>query len=312
MGLFPRVAQWDDDGLFDIIAGTADGSVRIFRNLGGELFDEGSPVLVGPPGGKVPLDVGSRSTPCLVDWDEDGDRDLLVGAYFPRFHLLINEGGDFQQDFREIVLLSGPGGDLDVPSSRSSPDMRDLDGDGAKDLLSGDNEGRLWFFPNLGSDAEPLFHHRYQVESASVPYDIANLGRSRPRIADWNDDGHLDLLVGSCHGTVHLLPGGDYTPDDVPETPAGPARLSAWPNPFNPWTTLGFRVPEGGASVRLEIFDAAGRRRATLLDARLAAGPQARRWNGRDEAGRPLPSGVYLCRLLLDGRALERKLVMLK
>jgi hypothetical protein len=81
----------------------------------------------------------------------------------------------------------------------------------------------------------------------------------------------------------------------VPEA-HGVIELQAAPNPFNPATSLHFVLPEGGP-VRVEIFDAAGRRVARLLDANLDAGPQVVAWNGRTHAGGAAPSGVYLARL---------------
>jgi hypothetical protein len=82
----------------------------------------------------------------------------------------------------------------------------------------------------------------------------------------------------------------------LPAVPAvaslGPNR----PNPFNPRTEIVFAIPEAG-QVSLRVYDAAGRLVRTLLDAVLPAGPGAVSWDGRDQAGRAVASGVYLCRL---------------
>jgi hypothetical protein len=312
MGSFPRVAHWDDDSLFDILLGTSDGSVRYYRNLGGELFDEGTPLEVGLPGEKIPIDVGSRSTVCIVDWDEDGRRDLLLGSYDAKFRLFLNTGSDTAPDFESFSILSGPGGDVQVPDSRSSPDMLDLDGDGAKDLLAGDNEGRLWFFPNQGTNQAPDFDSRFQIECASVPYDLDLTARTRPRICDFNDDGHWDILSGSYWGFVSLLPGAEFTPDHVPEWASSVPRLSAWPNPFNPKTNLAFEVPTGGAFVRLEIFDSTGRKLRTLIEEWRGEGLQNVVWMGRDDRGRELGSGLYLARIVAPGYQGVQKLMLLK
>ncbi|MBC8367076.1 VCBS repeat-containing protein [bacterium] len=311
MGIFPRVAHWDDDSLFDIIIGTADGTVRYYKNLGDELFDEGVDLEVGPPGGKVPIDVGSRSTVCIVDWDEDGRRDLLLGSYAGKFHLYLNTGSDLAPEFESFSNLQGPGGDLAIPVSRSSPEMFDLDGDGAKDLLAGDNEGQLWFYPNRGANDAPVFDFRYRVECASVPYDLPNFARTRPRVCDFNDDGYADILTGSYYHTVHLLPGGNYEPDDVPEWASGVLDLTAWPNPFNPKTTLSFTLPQSGR-VDLSIYDGTGRRLRTLLGEWREAGECRVEWNGRDREGRLLGSGVYLVKVTATDYFDLKKLVLLK
>ncbi len=73
--------------------------------------------------------------------------------------------------------------------------------------------------------------------------------------------------------------------------PAVASSLIAAPNPFNPATTLRFALAEAGPA-RLEVFDVAGRRVATLCDEVLAAGPHAIAWRPQD-----LASGTYLARL---------------
>lgn len=81
---------------------------------------------------------------------------------------------------------------------------------------------------------------------------------------------------------------------DVPEIPA-PLTLAAAPNPFNPGTTLRFVAPRAGHA-RLTVYDLDGRRVATLLDARVGAGPLSVPWRPRG-----LASGLFLARLELNG-----------
>jgi glycosidase len=83
------------------------------------------------------------------------------------------------------------------------------------------------------------------------------------------------------------------------------------PNPFNPRTELSFTLAQE-AFVRLEIFDAAGRRVALLADGRSAAGEHQFLWEGNDLSGRPVASGVYHARLTADGRVLGHKLVLVR
>lgn len=75
-----------------------------------------------------------------------------------------------------------------------------------------------------------------------------------------------------------------------------PARLEAHPNPFNPAVQLSVTIDRPGP-VRLEIYDAAGRRLRILRHERWDAGEHTVRWNGRDRTGRAVPSGVYFVRL---------------
>jgi hypothetical protein len=83
-----------------------------------------------------------------------------------------------------------------------------------------------------------------------------------------------------------------------PEALTGPASytLSAEPNPFNPNTLIRYELPEP-SSVRIELYDAAGRKVADLVDLARPAGRFSVPWSGRDEVGRAASSGVYYCRM---------------
>jgi hypothetical protein len=88
-----------------------------------------------------------------------------------------------------------------------------------------------------------------------------------------------------------------------------PLLRGARPNPFRPGATIDFELPRA-AHVRLELFDAAGRLVRTLVDSELAAAGHAVDWDGRDNAGRRLATGVYFARLEAAGTTQTRKLVL--
>ncbi len=83
---------------------------------------------------------------------------------------------------------------------------------------------------------------------------------------------------------------------------------AARPNPFSGSATLRFGLPAAQAT-ELVVFDASGRAIRTLARGMTAAGYHSVQWNGRDEAGRPVPAGVYFARLETDGRRLTRRLL---
>ena len=93
------------------------------------------------------------------------------------------------------------------------------------------------------------------------------------------------------------------------------ARLApAHPNPFRPRegaVALAFSLA-APATVRMGVYDVAGRRLATLVAEPLGAGEHAARWDGRDDQGRPASAGVYLCRLEVGASSLARRLVLLR
>jgi hypothetical protein len=96
----------------------------------------------------------------------------------------------------------------------------------------------------------------------------------------------------------------------VPGAPEG-RLLDAAPNPFNPRTTLRFELDRPG-DVRLEIYDLAGNRVRSLVAARLEAGAHEAEWDGRDERGLGLASGVYLVQLRGTRFAESRPVTLLR
>jgi hypothetical protein len=98
---------------------------------------------------------------------------------------------------------------------------------------------------------------------------------------------------------------------DSSELPTVLALTGAWPNPFNPAVNLGFDLPRADRA-QLAIYDVRGRRVRTLLDAVRPAGRATLVWDGRDDAGRPVTSGVYFARVTAAGATDTKKIVLLK
>jgi hypothetical protein len=210
LGVFPRVVSWDGDGRKDLLAGQSNGTIKIFMNTGSDsvpTFDTGTLLQVGAAGSKVNIDVGSRATATVLDWDNDGAKDLVIGALDGRIHLFINEGTDTAPDFLVETFAQEDGSPLVVSPSRSSPAILDLDGDSKKDLLTGNTNGQLLLYSNVGTDSNPLFLGYSLVESDGVPIDLSGTPRSRPLVCDWTGDGYLDVLIGAADGRVHLYQG---------------------------------------------------------------------------------------------------------
>jgi len=81
------------------------------------------------------------------------------------------------------------------------------------------------------------------------------------------------------------------------------------PNPFGAFTTIRYGTPET-AHTRLEIFSGAGRRVRLLVDREISAGVHTVTWDGADDSGRPLSSGVYFVRIRSDGASESRRIVL--
>ena len=84
-----------------------------------------------------------------------------------------------------------------------------------------------------------------------------------------------------------------------------------YPNPFNPDTKIGFSLPSQ-CNVTLEVFSLLGQRVATLHEGSLPAGYHEAIWNGSDDNGSPVATGVYFYRLSAENFVQTKKMVLLK
>ncbi len=122
---------------------------------------------------------------------------------------------------------------------------------------------------------------------------------------------------GRTEGMPRPAPAGWYSFTQAPDLSAAPAPERApllhqnYPNPFNPSTTFRFelRLPD---RVELVVLDLRGRLVRRLLDGERPAGVQEVTWDGRDDAGRPLPSGTYIYRLRAAGLQYSRSATLVK
>ncbi|HFE53999.1 MAG TPA: hypothetical protein ENK07_11175 [Bacteroidetes bacterium] len=126
---------------------------------------------------------------------------------------------------------------------------------------------------------------------------------------------------------MHLMPGDWNAFANIWLQPAGPvsgvqsqaesslperfALHAAYPNPFNPSTTLRYDLPRAGV-VRLVVVDALGRTVAVLVDGPVPAGRHAAVWDGRDQSGQPVGSGVYLAVMKAGDQRFVSKMLLLK
>ena len=101
------------------------------------------------------------------------------------------------------------------------------------------------------------------------------------------------------------------TTDDRVEPSAATMLDQNHPNPFNPSTTISFSLSTP-SYVSLRIYDASGRYIRTLIDEPYDAGRHEERWDGRDDHGRELSSGLYFCRIEAGALSETRKMVLLR
>jgi ligand-binding sensor domain-containing protein len=101
---------------------------------------------------------------------------------------------------------------------------------------------------------------------------------------------------------------GVITADALPK---GFAILGNSPNPFNPSTTISFSLPAAGKA-NLTIYDITGRKVRTLISGQMSAGNHSANWDGRDESGIPVSSGVYFVHLRAESASTAARMLLLK
>jgi TolB-like protein len=188
----PYLVDWNEDGKVDLLVGNGGGYLHLFLNHGsGEL---GPGVMVKAMG--KDLDVGSRAAPCVVDWNEDGKKDLAMGNGSGEIFVYLNEGTHQQPVFGKPIKLNS--GSLDV-GSNSTPEVVDWDGDGKKDLVIGNSDGEILVFINRGKHEDPQF----DSEGDKLPLKLGS--DAMPQVLS-KGRGWSDLVVADRYGEVTYCP----------------------------------------------------------------------------------------------------------
>lgn len=200
--------DWDNDGKMDLIAGDTKGQVWLFLNVGtkekpelarGKLIEaDGKPIAAGS--NKL---AGTHSKLHMADWDGDGLKDLLIG-HDNTIVFYKNVGTPSEPRFAAPALIKIPEGNFPL---RPSPYIIDWDGDGKKDLLVGTEEPKVIFYRNIGTDKNPKLD-RGKALDLKVPAGDAG-SRWRIDVADWNNDGKMDILVGNFYSGSGQKAGGN-------------------------------------------------------------------------------------------------------
>jgi hypothetical protein len=153
-----------------------------------------------------------NSTVSVHDWDGDGDGDLLIGRGRPR--LVLNEGTRQQPAFGDAVVLRLNG--QRVTTNRTQPCLADWDCDGRDDVLIG-RDGNIVWYRNTGQPGQPVFDQPPRILLSADNWgprenNGADDQRTRPSrhiyaicVADFNSDGHPDLLLGDHYFITRTL-----------------------------------------------------------------------------------------------------------
>ena len=183
----------DGDGHRDVISGSWPGELYIFKGKAEGGFAEKTKIQ--DKDGKD-INVGNASALCATDWDRDGDLDLVVGCIDGWVWHIPNESGDKTLKFGAATKISAAGSE--IHEHHSGPVVVDWDGNGTLDLIVGQGDGCVFFYPNSARSGAPkLAAGETLVEGKKSMPDGSTCGyRVKPTVVDWNGDGRLDLLVG--------------------------------------------------------------------------------------------------------------------
>ncbi|MCF7858898.1 MAG: T9SS type A sorting domain-containing protein [Candidatus Cloacimonetes bacterium] len=131
---------------------------------------------------------------------------------------------------------------------------------------------------------------------------------------NWNDitaGNYLYSFIpsapGPVNGTINIKNNITYTDDIV----VNPAKFTSYPNPFNPYTTIQFAIPEEN-NVDLVIYNVKGQRVRTICDQVLPAGDHQFNWYGKNNENKIVTSGIYFIKLSFGNNTKYRKTILLK
>ena len=193
--------DWNNDGKKDLITGECYGYVRVYLNVSTGAVPSLTNHTYVAVGGST-YSAGSYSAPCVVDWNNDGKKDIVCGRGDGNVSLLLNAGTDAAPLFSvENYVQNGA-----VPLSVgfwSAPVVVDWNEDGKKDLLVGNEDGTLRFYRNIGTDASPVFNGYTNLTAGTSIIDLSYY--SHPNVADWNKDGERDVVMGDYNGNVKVF-----------------------------------------------------------------------------------------------------------
>ncbi|MEQ9069960.1 MAG: VCBS repeat-containing protein, partial [Gimesia chilikensis] len=210
----------DEDGDLDLICGEFLDQLTYFENtgsrtepqytLGRRLASNGDPIQ---------MDL-QMIVPKAIDWDKDGDIDLIVGDEDGRVAFIENTGeliGGVPQFLPPRYFRQKAAGVKF--GALATPYAFDWDGDGDEDLICGNTAGYIGFFENLdGHSRSPRLAAPRYLQAGGRPIRIqagpngsiqgpceAKWGYTTQTVADWDQDGLPDLLVNSIWGEILLF-----------------------------------------------------------------------------------------------------------
>jgi hypothetical protein len=319
----PVFSDIDNDGDRDLFAGEEDGTINFFMNIGTPMsaqFD--APVL-----NYFGITGKGESVPEILDYDHDGDMDCFVGYKDGSVSYFENRGHASIPDF---ALISDSFQGLKA-TQNAVPRFIDMDGDNDSDLLMGNLRGGIEYYE--AGDQTPLLQpvgdKTTFVDSVFVFY-VSATGNPTPSYA--LENAPSNMTINSHSGRIFWRPsleqagnhnvtirasnaiGSDLITfnisviSDVPETIV---LFQNYPNPFNTGTVIRFDLYTA-SKVVMKVYNLLGQDVKTLVRSELPAGHHQTEWDGTDNLGRQVSSGLYFYRLQSGRQTKIKKMLLIK
>ena len=212
----PTFADFDRDGDLDLVCGEFLDRLTYFENIGTRTaprYAKGR--FLQHDGNTIRMDLEMLQV-TAIDWDKDGDVDLIVGQEDGRVALLENTGVVHKKmpDFLPPVFFQQEPDRVKV-GVLPTPVSVDWDGDGDEDLISGNTAGNICFVENLDGGNPPqwlppvplaadgkIIHIQAGPNGSIQGPAEAKWGYTVLNVADWDQDGLPDIVVNSIWGEV--------------------------------------------------------------------------------------------------------------
>jgi serine protease len=251
-----------------------------------------------------------KSGAVVADVNNDGAKEIILTAYSGELYVMNASG---------INLAGFP---VNIGQNvESTPVVARFDGSSLSGIIFGDTNGYLHSYRSDGT------------ESANFPILISGNIKVSAAVDDIDGDGDFDIVFPNDAGFYMIdikraaisyqwpfymynisRSGNNYqsTPVTDNTTPALTTSLAAnHPNPFAGETSIAYSVKHP-ATVSLVIYNLKGQKVKTLVGETKAAGNYSLAWNGKDDNGQPVSSGVYLYRMDTEGFSSTRKMMLMK
>ena len=206
--------DFDADGMADVVSGSySPGDLFVFRKQSNGTHAKPETIL--DANGK-PVNVGAAAHAFFIDWDNDGDLDIVIGNINGEVWYVPNEGTREKAAYGPKQPLKADDKRVTCGGGDAGPTVADWDGDGKLDLLVGGGDGAVVFYRNVSDDrSQPKLaagHALIPTSSTTRAQPDANGAgltkhgmRAKLHVTDYNGDGKQDLLLGD-YSSVEIRP----------------------------------------------------------------------------------------------------------